>query len=146
MRPHQPGKTRLSPKRRDKWRGWVTRVRIDENPVNKGDTISALTRRAKETASQNALRWGSENDSDGGLAVVWCHATEYVSRLDLCKYYSLYGNMWKLILQRRTLSLVFKIFYEVLGGGTRLAMPKIICAPDSSSLKPGSGATEGVLD
>ena len=22
---------------------------------------------------------------------------------------------------------VFKIFYEVLGGGTRLAMPKIIC-------------------
>ena len=24
--------------------------------------------------------------------------------------------------------LVFKIFYEVFGGGTRLAMPKIICA------------------
>ena len=42
--------------------------------------------------------------------------------------------------------LVFKIFYEVLGGGTRLAMPKTICAPDSLSLKPGSGATEGVLD
>ena len=35
---------------------------------------------------------------------------------------------------------------EELGGGTRLAMPKTICAPDSSSLKPGSGATEGVLD
>ena len=42
--------------------------------------------------------------------------------------------------------LVFKIFYEVFGGGTRLAMPKTNCAPDSSSLKPGSGATEGVLD
>ena len=42
--------------------------------------------------------------------------------------------------------LVFKIFYEVLGGGIRLAMPKTICVPDSSSLKPGSGATEGVLD
>ena len=41
--------------------------------------------------------------------------------------------------------LVFKIF-EVFGGGTRLAMPKTIRAPDSSSLKPGSGATEGVLD
>ena len=25
-------------------------------------------------------------------------------------------------------------------------MPKTICAPDSLSLKPGSGATEGVLD
>ena len=42
--------------------------------------------------------------------------------------------------------LVFNIFYEVFGGGTRLAMPKTICAPDSSSLKPGSGATEGVPD
>ena len=41
---------------------------------------------------------------------------------------------------------VFKIFYGVLGGGTSLAMPKTICAPDSSLLKPGSGATEGVLD
>ena len=29
---------------------------------------------------------------------------------------------------------------------THLAMPKNICAPDSSSLKPGSGATKGVLD
>ena len=42
--------------------------------------------------------------------------------------------------------LVFKSLYEVFGGGTRLAMPKTICMPDSSSLKPGSGATEGVLD
>ena len=42
--------------------------------------------------------------------------------------------------------LVFKIYFGVFGEGTRLAMPKIICVPDSSSLKPGSGATEGVLD
>ena len=42
--------------------------------------------------------------------------------------------------------LVFKIFYGVFGEGTCLAMPKTICAPDSLSLKPGSGATEGVLD
>ena len=42
--------------------------------------------------------------------------------------------------------LVSKIFYEVFGGGTRLAMPKTICMPDNSSLKPGSGATEGLLD
>ena len=42
--------------------------------------------------------------------------------------------------------LVFKIFNGVFGGGTRLAMPKTICASDSSSLKPGSGATKGVLD
>ena len=42
--------------------------------------------------------------------------------------------------------LVFKNFCGVFGGGTRVAMPKTICTPDSSSLKPGSGATEGVLD
>ena len=42
--------------------------------------------------------------------------------------------------------LVFEIYFEVFGEGTRLAMPKTISAPDTSSLKPGSGATEGVLD
>ena len=42
--------------------------------------------------------------------------------------------------------LVFAIFYELFGRGTRLAMPKTICPPDTSSLKTGSGATEGVLD
>ena len=41
---------------------------------------------------------------------------------------------------------VFGIYLGVFGDGTRLAMPKTICAPDSSSLKPGSGATEGFLD
>ena len=35
MRPHPPNKTRLPPERRDKWRGWVTHVRIDKNPVKR---------------------------------------------------------------------------------------------------------------
>ena len=39
VRPHQPSKTRLPPKRRDKWRGWVTRIRIDENPVIRGHDL-----------------------------------------------------------------------------------------------------------
>ena len=42
--------------------------------------------------------------------------------------------------------LVFKIFYGVFEEGTCLAMPRTICVPDSSSLKPGLGATEGILD
>ena len=60
----------------------------------------------------------------------------------------LFSLRWyvELILQSRTISLCSNIFYEVFGGGTRLAMPKTTCAPDSSSLKPGSGGTEGVLD
>ena len=42
--------------------------------------------------------------------------------------------------------LVFGIYFDVFGEGTCLEMPKTICVSDSSSLKPGSGATEGVLD
>ena len=42
--------------------------------------------------------------------------------------------------------IVFKDYFGVFRGGTRLAMPKTICAPDTSLLKPGSRATEGVLD
>ena len=42
--------------------------------------------------------------------------------------------------------LVFKIFYGAFGEGTRLAMPKTIYVPDSSSLKPGLGATKGIQD
>ena len=53
--------------------------------------------------------------------------------------------MWIFFAEPDT-TLVFKIFYGVFGGGTRLAMPKTIYAPDLSSLKPGSGAIEGVLD
>ena len=68
---------------------------------------------------------------------------EYVSRLNLCKCYSLYSGIY---LTEPDTVLVFEIYLEVFGDGTRPAMPKTICAPDSSSLKPGSGATEGVLD
>ena len=41
---------------------------------------------------------------------------------------------------------VFEGCFGVFREGTRLVMPKTICAPDSSSLKPGLGATEGVRD
>ena len=60
----------------------------------------------------------------------------------------LFSLRWyvELIFVKPDTILVFNTFYEVLGGGTRLATPKTICAPDSSSLKPGLGATEGVLD
>ena len=69
MRPHRPDKTRFSPKRRNQWRGWVTHVRIDRNPGIRG-TRSASTRRAKETALLNTLRWYDNNNSSKGLVVV----------------------------------------------------------------------------
>ena len=39
MHPHQPGKTRLSPKRRNQWRGCVTHACIDENPGIRGHDL-----------------------------------------------------------------------------------------------------------
>ena len=66
-------------------------------------------------------------------------------QIGLVEYYTLYGGMWNLFC-RADMILVFKIYFEVFGEGTLLAMPKTICMPDSSSLKPGSRATEGVLD
>ena len=70
---------------------------------------------------------------------------EVVSRLDLWNIV-LYTVVCGTCFVDPDMILVFKIFFGVFGEGTRLAMPKTICAPDSSSLKPGSGATEGVLD
>ena len=39
MCPRQPGKTRLSPKCRNQWRGWVTHACIDENPGIRGHDL-----------------------------------------------------------------------------------------------------------
>ena len=60
----------------------------------------------------------------------------------------LFSLRWyvELVLQNRTCFLCSEDYVGVFGEGTRLAMLKTICAPDSLSLKPGSGATEGVLD
>ena len=68
-----------------------------------------------------------------------------VSRLDLWNIV-LYTVECGICFAEPDTILVFKIFFGVFGEETRLAMPKTICASDSSSLKPGSGATEGVLD
>ena len=45
-----------------------------------------------------------------------------------------------------TVPLLQEVNLKYSGGGTRLAMPKIIRVPNTSSSKTGSGATEGVLD
>ena len=61
-------------------------------------------------------------------------------------YYSLYGGIWKDYLVGPDTVLVFGNKFGVFGEGTHLAMPKTICTPNTMLLKPGSGATEGVLD
>ena len=69
-----------------------------------------------------------------------------VNILDSCKYYILPAVVCgTCIIEPGTFD-AFEDYFGVFGGGTCLAMPKTICAPDTSSLKPSSGATEGVLD
>ena len=67
-----------------------------------------------------------------------------VSRLDSC-IIVLCTAVYGIYLAEPDMVLLFGIYLGVFGDGTRLAMPKTIYTPDSSSLKPGSGATEGVL-
>ena len=102
--PHRPGKTRLSPKHHHQWRGWVTHIRIDENPGLRGNTISASTRRAKETASLNVLRWYSKKRFEQrlGSGVM----SRRVIRQQIGLVYILFSLQWNVefILQSRTLS------------------------------------------
>ena len=112
---------------------------------NKGDTISASTRRAKETASQNTLRWKSENDSSEGLGcsvMTHCGIRQQIRCVQI-----LFSLRWyvELILQSRTLSWCSQSSMNYSEEEPALQC-RTICAPDSSSLKPGSGATEGFLD
>ena len=65
--------------------------------------------------------------------------------IGLIKYYTLCGICGLCFTEPDTFSM-FESYFGVFGGGTRLAMPKKIRGPDTSSLKPGLGATKGVLD
>src|SRR4051812_48597080 len=107
--------------------------------------ISASTRHAKETASRYAPRLVEKHGSI--ITRPWYDVM--ISNMSAGR---VFGNIILSTVVCGTCFaeldtvLVFKIFYGVFGGGTRLAMSKTGCTPDSSSLKPGSGATEGVLD
>ena len=69
-----------------------------------------------------------------------------VSRLDSWIIIILSMVVYGIYLVEPDTVLVFGIYLGVFGDGTRLAMSKTICVLDSLSLKPSSGATEGVLD
>ena len=85
--------------------------------------ISASTRRAKETASLNVLRWYSKKRFKQrlGSGVM----SRRIIRQQIGLVYILFSLRWNVefILQSRTLSWCSQIFYELFGGGTRLAMP-----------------------
>ena len=92
------------------------------------------------------MRWQVvKNGSHKDWAAAWCRAMKNCQQIIFVKNCALYGGMWICFAEPDTIH-VFKIYLGVFGEGTHLAMPKTICAPDSSSLKPGLGATEGVLD
>ena len=97
-----------------------------------------------ETASRNTERQ-TKMVRNNDRVVVISHYEKVVSGLDSWNII-LSTVLCGICLAEPDTILVFKIYFGVFGEGTRLAMPKTICAPNSSSLKPGSGATEGVLD
>ena len=66
--------------------------------------------------------------------------------MGLVKYYTPYSCVSGTCVADSDMFVSSEDYLEVFGRGTYLAMPKTICAPDTSALKPSSGATEGVLD
>ena len=84
---------------------------------------------------------GSHNDRAmaGRHAMKSCQQIRFVEILYSLRWYV------EFVLQSRTLSLCSKSSMEYLEEEPALQCRRQ-AAPDSSSLKPGSGATEGVLD
>ena len=124
MHPHQPGKTRLSPKCRNQWRGWATRARINESPAIRG--ARSLLRRDRLAI---CAVFGSRDGSI--MARPWCYVMLSKDASRLC--------LWNIILSMMACEnrladpdtiLVFSTYFGVFGDGTRLAMPKTICTPE----------------
>ena len=69
-----------------------------------------------------------------------------VSRLDLWKYYSLYNGMWNLFCRAGHYPCIQNSSMVYVEEEPALQCRKQYYEPDSSSLKPGSWATEAVLD
>ena len=62
------------------------------------------------------------------------------------KYYTLCGCVCGACVADPETFVASEDYLGVFRRGTRLAMQKTISAPNTSSLKPGTGATEGVMD
>ena len=87
-----------------------------------------------------------KNGSNNDRAMMWCHAVKMCQRIRFVEI--LFSLRWyvELVLQSRTLSLCSKSSMEYSEEEPALQCRRQNWVPDSSSLKPGSGATEGVLD
>ena len=104
-----------------------------------------MTRRVRKTASLNTLRWDSKTIRI--KAWLWHDVTLRNTSPDwVCADIMLSTVVCEDHLADPDTIKVFGNYSGVFGDGTRLAMPKTNCTPDSSSLKPGSGATEGALE
>ena len=89
--------------------------------------------------------WLWKNGSNNDRAMAWCHAMISCQKIRFVEYCSLYSGMWNLFCRAGHDSRV----QNLLWSAQRRNPPcnaETICASDSSSLKPGLGATKGVLD
>lgn len=118
---------------------WVTHARIDENPAIRGHDLCL------NKTCQRQPRLGTW--SGRPKTVQNYDRTNMTSSADWTgvKLYSLCGCVW-CVLQVRTHRYIRRLFWSSERREPALQCRRQICAPDSSSLKPGLGATEGVLD
>ena len=91
-----------------------------------------------ETASRNVEQEAKKMVRNNDRPETWRLTTKDVSRWDLLNVILFAAVCGACFAEPDTFS-VFEDYFEIFGGGTRLAMPKTICAPDTSSLKAWFG-------
>ena len=124
--------------------GWVTHTHIDENPVIRGHDL----------CFDKTCQWQTRLEMWSGRR----KTVRNYDRTDVMSCYKKLSADWARVKLSSLCGCVRCVCYRsghvdtsednpgVRKGEPALQCRRQICAPDSSSLKPGSGATEGVLD
>ena len=124
--------------------GWVTHAHIDENPAIRGHdlcfdkTCQCQPRLETWSGRRKTVRNYDQTD------VMSC-CKKLSADWTRVKLYSLCGCLW-CVLQIRIQSSCPETILEFGKKGTRIAMPKTNLRTGLLVMKPGLGATEGVLD
>ena len=128
-----------------KQHGWVTHTRIDEVPVIRGhDLYFDKTCQWQPRLETWSGRRKTVRNYDQAHVMSCCKkwSADWTRGL----LYSLYGCVWCVCVTGSDTINTSEDYLGVRKEEPALQCRRQIYAPDSLSLKPGSGATEGVLD
>ena len=144
-RPHSCLESRLFPIKACAVNGCITQILLMSNPVLSRHDLCFDRTGQWGWASKHGTRGVKMVQNVEGSSLTLCQNKLLVKTLFLFLYI-LPSQLRVVLIMQGQIQFFYggKLTYIVQG--TRLVMPKIICAPNTSSLKTGSRATKGVLD